>query len=147
MAAKEILGLRDWRLSDRHRLYGPCYMSDIDFLVAEYTNCQPKALVEYKHCNFSAVNTLLDNPGVRVVQSLADRASLPAWTAIYDPDSWVFKVFAVNAAARAIIGSQVYFTEVEYVCLLHQIRGATPGPEILAALNSTTNPIEPDGTD
>jgi len=135
MAATEIMGLRDWRLSERHRQWGWDTPScDLDFVLIEYDSAMPKALAEYKHCSPSGNSKVEENASIRAFRMLAHMAGLPAWVAFYRPWSWSFKVFSLNDAAREIWGAEEYvvLTELEYVAALYRLRGRSL-PDFVAA--------------
>lgn len=140
MAEKEIMGLRDWRLSQRHREWGgnaPAF--DLDFILAEYDMAKPVGLAEYKHHSRAGLSYVREDASIRTLRALADMAALPGWVAIYKPCSWSFKVYCLNDRARAVWGDAEYtiLTEREYVRGLYRLRGRTLPDDIAARLNGT----------
>ena len=132
---EEILGWRDERISEQHKTYGhDCPMIDMDFICAEFDQCAPKGLCEYKHCNVG-LRGLAERPGSQVLAALGDAAGLPAWIAIYDPVGWSYRVVPLNDLARQVFPCPRHFTEREYVALLYQIRGREAPAELLAMLH------------
>jgi hypothetical protein len=143
MAAEEIMHFRDWKLSLRHRLYGPDFpMFDLDFVVMESFDHTCRALVEYKHCH-SDWDSLAQRPIAKVLTSLGDAAGIPAWIAVYDPRTWNYKVLPLNDRAREVIQKK-YHTEVEYVSVLYRVKGMEAPAEVLAKLNATNRDIDPE---
>lgn len=141
MPDKEILGLRDWRLSERHRLWGgDCPMADLDFVVTEFDNCRPMALVEYKHCSPSGHSTIKETAQIKTIRALADMACLPAWVAFYRPWTWSFKIAPLNDKARILwqdAEDYIIVTESEYVETLYNLRGRRLPKIVAAKLNET----------
>ena len=130
-------------LSERHRLWGynvPCL--DLDFLLTEYSACQPVGLCDYKFAE-SIVRQVPETAGIRTLRNLASRANLPAWIAFYRPESWTIQVWCLNDQARAIFGQDWFnpFDEVDYVEKLHDLRGLEMPDEVRALVNHTGNRI------
>lgn len=144
MAATEIMGLRDWRLSERHRAWGlDAPACDLDFMLIEYDSAVPTALTEYKHCSPSGHSKVVENASLRAFRTLAHMAGLPAWVAFYRPWSWSFKVYSLNDAARAIWGADEYVirTELEYVTALYRLRDRSLPDFVAARCNQTHNTL------
>lgn len=136
MVAPERTGWRDERISVRHREWGgPIPCCDLDFLMLEYNNEVPAALVEYKHRNVLNNGSLLKwlcGPNPKALKKLADGyglgqpanlQKLPFLIAIYDPDSWWFIVRPLNDKARLYYEDHQFLTEQEYVRSLYKLRG------------------------
>jgi hypothetical protein len=72
---------RDLFMSKRHRLWGGnCPGADLDFLLVEYDQGIPMALVEYKK---EFETWLKDDVNIRAVANLGDMADIPALVAVY----------------------------------------------------------------
>lgn len=121
----ERTGWRDAKLSERHRRWG-CNVpaTDIDFLLAEYDRCEPKALVEYKHER--AFPVPVASPGLQAVSNLADRAEVPAFVVRYADDLSQYRVRALSSHATDIISTPETMSEAEYIDFLHVLRGRIP---------------------
>lgn len=122
---KERSGWRDELISARHRMWGwdvPCV--DLDFLLIEYDNHIPRALIEYK--NERATTFLLDKlpSGIEAIKRLGNTASIPVFVCRYASDfSWM-KVGAINKMAVDFLTVRVkLMSEYEYVKFLYSIRG------------------------
>lgn len=126
---------RDAWLSQRHRTWGyNCPAMDLDFVLVEYDNAQPVALIDYRHENGSID---LNSIGSRVLGNLADMAGIPAYIvqygfkAYHDDMLWAegvgdpwFRIHAINIDAHANLPDDGYTgTEFEYVAWLHRLRG------------------------
>ena len=136
MAAEEIYGYRDWELSQRHRNWGcDCPMQDADMIVWEYASRRVKAIVEYKH-------ERVDRRGLEsslAADVLRDAAGgrYPAWITVYDRVRWVFRITPVNELAQELFADKKWYTERQYVELLHRLRGLTAPPHVLEACRDT----------
>jgi len=120
----EQLGWRDARISQRHRLWGVCPATDLDFPLLEYSSAMPKALIEYKHRSFRVD---LDHRSLLALGTLASNSKIPAFVAEYDPDTWVVKLHALNAEAWDYMEAHKEtfrrMSEEQYVRVLHDLRG------------------------
>lgn len=135
----EITGWRDEWISGRHREWGvDCHATDIDFLMVEHSFGAPKALVEYKSIGSVAEPKWRDRPNYKALEALANAAGIPCFVLRYDrhnTDSW--KVTSVNQSAVSYVGVQAKMSEVEWVELLHRVRGLSPRcPHCGAGLSS-----------
>ena len=144
MPSQEILHLRDWQLSERHRAWGRnCPMIDLDFLAVEFDTLIPRGICEYKHCNTRFTDDeLCQRAGIRVVRTLANLAGLAAWVAVYNPNNWSFRVVALNEIARTLFGGKKIFTERDYVERIYHLRGSKLPADIEVQLNATFHGIE-----
>lgn len=123
MSAHERNGWRDAWISDRHRQWNSnCPAVDLDgWVVAEYDNRIPVALIEYKSKQarlniYDANNTALT--------TLANMAGLPLYIVVYDKDTLLFRVIPRNQPAEELLGSEpVTYSEAEYETFLLYIRG------------------------
>lgn len=130
----ERTGWRDGTLSERHRLYGwDCPAVDIDFLLVEFDQLLPAAIVEYK----AGLNRKPDftAAGIRTLRTLASLAQLPAWLAFYDSQSWTFKVYPLNTKAERLFEYGEVLPEVVYVQRLYLCRGRRLPAKIAVQLN------------
>jgi hypothetical protein len=136
---QEVHGFRDEALSRRHREWGfDCPAVDIDLLVVEYDSGLPKAIVEYKHERAPLPDMANLHPSYRAIKTLCDwhtTGPLPFFLAYYWPETWSFKVYPMNHAARRYFTEGVWLTEREYVDVLHTIRGRKMPKELWYALD------------
>lgn len=125
MSKYERTSWRDGLMSERHRHYGDnCPAMDIDFLLIEYDEARPVALVEYKNQQANAWRE--DNPSRRAVSRLADSAGLPAFYVRYATNFSWFNVAALNELAKPYLEeSPQLMTEVGWVEILYRLRGRT----------------------
>lgn len=124
MSAHERTGWRDEALSRRHREWGyNCPAVDLDFVMVEYDQSEPVALIEYKHEN--AQTLVPGHPSLVAIRRLADKAGIYAFVVRYGEDLDWYKVRALNFKARAVVpdmGGKL-LSEQEYVAFLHYVRG------------------------
>jgi len=146
---QERTGWRDQQISERHRHWGfNCPAVDLDFVMAEYNNAKPVALVEYKH--FNAIgNIKLQHATFRTLKDLADgyeNNGIPFFVAVYWPGSWAFRVVPVNEKAREIFPEgYTDLTEREFVSALYYMRGKcleSEGNHVLEKLRDDKPPLE-----
>jgi hypothetical protein len=89
------------------------------FTAIEYTRKRAKAIIEYKHKNW----TRRVDANIEVQADLADRAQLPFFVVIYDPDLCLFGVIPGNALARRFVPEdQVVMNETGYIDLQYRLR-------------------------
>lgn len=116
---------RDAQFSLRHRAWGwNCPAADVDFLMIEYDNAEPRAIVEYKH--ESAEGQTSTHPSYKAICRLADRGQVPFFAVRYADDLSWWIVTGLNRRARDLLGETVlrFFAEVEYVRFLYEkVRG------------------------
>jgi hypothetical protein len=128
----ELLGWRDKRISQRHRLWGVNVPAlDLDFPVLEYDGGKPAALIDYKYC---CANVDVNNPSLRALTILASNSLIPALVVRYDPDEWLFTLFPLNREAKALCRPYQVMCECEFVSFLYQIRGRFLPLEIMSGL-------------
>jgi hypothetical protein len=140
--AGERSGWRDQEISRRHRRWGfTITATDLDFLLVEYVLGLPVAIVEYKHCAAGPVD--LDHPTYLALRNLADRPpALPFVIARYWPDTWAFRVTAVNDVAAGHFGaSPCDLSEHDWVLALHDLRAMTAHAAVLRNLNQLMPPV------
>jgi hypothetical protein len=98
----ERTGWRDEELSRRHREWGPnCPAMDLDFVLLEYDNATPKALIEYKNSHVENID--ITRSSYTALIKLADNykdGPLPCLIAVYETKLWTFKVYPLNKPAR-----------------------------------------------
>jgi len=139
VTANERHNKRDDIISLKHRTWGfnvPAV--DIDFLMIEYDQSIPKALIEYRHIN----GAIRVDASIKAIIALANAANVPFFVVqyYYDTDNgklWKaatvdtpahFRILAMNPLAE-----QHWFTwddhdfidEQAYRKWLHEIRGRT----------------------
>lgn len=137
MTANERHNKRDAILSLKHRSWGfnvPAV--DIDFLMIEYDQSIPKALIEYRHIN----GAIRVDASIKAIIALADAANIPFFVVQYayaTDDGTLWKEATVDTPARFRIicmnplAEKHWFTwddndwldETAYKAWLHQIRG------------------------
>ena len=136
MSSNERTGWRGQEMSKRHRLYGlDCPAADVDFMLVEYDNKQPKALVEYKH--ELAMPVLASDPNLIAVTNLANLAGLPIFGVRYASDCSWFVVAPLNALATAFQPEKRTMSEIQYVELLYRLRGRTVPDNVVEKLAPT----------
>lgn len=120
----ERTGWRDLGLSERHRQWGfNCPAVDLDFVLCEYDQGEPYAIVEYKRD--TAAPTPLSHPTVRALERLATRAKVPFFFVVYTKDYAVYRVLPVNYFAQQKLQKTTTFSEPEYIEFLYRVRGRT----------------------
>jgi hypothetical protein len=139
MTANERHNKRDAILSLKHRSWGfnvPAV--DIDFLMIEYDQSIPKALIEYRHIN----GAIRVDASIKAIIALADAANIPFFVVQYayaTDDGTLWKEATVDTPARFRIicmnplAEKHWFTwddndwldEQAYRKWLHEIRGRT----------------------
>jgi hypothetical protein len=139
MTANERHNKRDAILSLKHRSWGfnvPAV--DIDFLMIEYDQSIPKALIEYRHIN----GAIRVDASIKAIIALADAANIPFFVVQYSyatDDGTLWKEATVDTPARFRIicmnplAEKHWFTwddndwldEQAYRKWLHEIRGRT----------------------
>lgn len=125
---------RDERLSERHRRYGSNAPAvDLDFILVEFDDCKPVALVEYKH--EKAREQYLSSPQFQVLINLADAADLPAFCVRYAFDFSWWKVVPLNKRAKEFLPERITLTEKQYVSMLYALRGRKAPQSVLDGLN------------
>lgn len=132
MSAHERTGWRDQQISERHRGWGyNCLAVDVDFLLIEYDQSIPVAIIDYKLGLDRDVKTRA--PNHRAQQHLHYRhgsqyVPVPHYVVTYrtEPD-WMFRILAVGAHAYFTLESSgtkegAALTELEYVKWLYRMR-------------------------
>jgi len=109
------------RLSQRHRTWGRNVpMTDLDQLIAvEYDQRKAAAIIEYKHVNTANGGR---NANLDALTDLAQRADLPLYLVLYDPDTypdnWTFTVSRITPAHP----DTITWDEPAFIEWLHRIR-------------------------
>jgi hypothetical protein len=120
----ERTGWRDEALSRKHREWGwDCPAVDLDFILVEYDQGLPVAVIEYKHENAKPVS--LTHPSYMALAILGERADLPIFVVRYADDFSWWEVQAINTVATAILSTLRRVSESQYVKFLHWLRGRT----------------------
>jgi hypothetical protein len=120
----ERTGWRDLGISKRHREWGlSCPATDIDFILTEYSSNRAVAFVEYK--NRHAKNVVPEkSSSLKTVVDMGNRLGIPVFAARYTEDYRWWIVHPLNDQARRYLPDVKYFmTELEWVKLLHRVRG------------------------
>ena len=136
MTANEQHFQRDSWLSQRHRTWGlNAPAMDIDFLLIEYDNCTPKAIIDYKHEN-STID--INSASARTLGTLGDMATIPAYIVVYGHDQYDknalwsapapeathwFTVNPLNDIAVNPHSNMIKIPELKYVDFLYKLRG------------------------
>ena len=100
MTANERHNKRDAILSLKHRSWGfnvPAV--DIDFLMIEYDQSIPKALIEYRHIN----GAIRVDASIKAIIALADAANIPFFVVQYayaTDDGTLWKEATIDTPAR-----------------------------------------------
>lgn len=126
MANIERTEWRDKRISEKHRQWGiSCLAGDVDFMLIEYIENIPVALIEYKHEMSRWSKT---DSGIRALTSLSNMASLPSFVVVYTDDLHYYTIYALNSRSAGLlqshgINSSERITERRYATFLNRIRG------------------------
>lgn len=134
----QVLSDDDWieshlRLSQRHRAWGwNVPMVDIDFLVVEYDQSRPVALIEYK--DRAATVQHSSHPSYKALRWLCDQAQVPFYAVRYASNFSWWRVIPVNAAARSVQDDTREMNERRYVEWLYWMRGRSVPAGIIKEL-------------
>lgn len=143
MSQQERSDWRDQAFSHRHRDWGfDCPAVDIDFLMLEYDEGKPIALVEYK-CFPAGPGDIDKNSSYRAMKNLVNGnkcGPIPFFVACYWPEIWAFRIHPMNNAARHVFATPEALTEREYVTKLYEMRGRTIPFDIRRSLNKHKPP-------
>lgn len=133
MSSDERTGWRDEGLSRRHRNWGfNCPCVDLDFLVVEFDQSEPVALVEYKH--EQAQPLLSSHPSYRALMALGRRAKVPVFAVRYGGDFSWFSVTPLTREAKLAMPEPSRLTEVDYVRFLYKLRKRIPPVDVTNGL-------------
>jgi len=121
----EQTGWRDEWISKRHRTWGyDLPATDIDFILLEYSNQEPVALIEYK--TVGSMRYLGTEKAIRdhrPVSTLAAMANLPAFIVAYDTKNIAFYVKSTNHAAERITEyNWLMMNETSFIDFLRDLR-------------------------
>lgn len=120
--SKERTGWRDERISRLHREWGyDCPAVDIDFLLIEYDEGIPVALVEYKHEEAQPVDR--DHPSYRAMLHLTSAADIPLFVVRYSDDLSQWAVTPIGYIARLLIHQKTTMTQAQFIDFLYELRG------------------------
>lgn len=132
MTAHERTGWRDQEISERHRTWGfNCPAVDVDFMLIEYDEGVPVAIIDYKFGLHRDVSPGAANH--RAQQNLYVKSDhqfypVPHYIVTYETKpSWRFRIRAVGVYAHIYMkvagGSELKtFCESEYVAWLYEMR-------------------------
>lgn len=123
---------RDLQLSKFHREFGYyCPAVDIDFLLVEWIDGKPVALIEYKrfHTNYNPNDFVY-----KAIRSLADASSIPFYIVEYTNTLRNFKVFSRNDIGKekikelSLSNTRIkndgdWITWYEYLTFLYKLKG------------------------
>jgi hypothetical protein len=136
---------RDKELSNRHRKWGfNCPAIDIDFLMIEYNNGLPVAIIDYKRYSGSVEN--VSQASFRAITALANNSNIPFFVVYYWEKIWAFKILPINDIGKKIIknnSDKTDYTEKEFVTLLYNIRNINLTKQERDILNSLNNEYPP----
>lgn len=123
-AAVERTGWRDEAISRLHREFGHDYPAvDIDFLLCEYDEGIPVAIIEHKKVGWREQKKW--HPSFTAVRSLADCARIPFWLCEYSSDLLQFKMFRMNSIALAMCPKELNLSRDGYKKFLDRLRYGT----------------------
>ena len=147
MSHNERTGFRDEALSRRHREYGyDCPAVDLDFPLIEYSKGKAVALIEHKY-HLADRADIRTSPSIEALRGLADGSNIPFLVVYYWRDPFSYEVHAGNNVAikyREERGKKhpiKQMSELDYVYMLHDLRGRAL-PENIKVILSTTKPPE-----
>lgn len=122
MSSTERTGWRDEDLSLRHRKWGQDVPAiDLDFLLVEYDNATPVALIDYKHTRHKPID--LTHASYRALAKLGDATGLPVFYVVYADGFQAWSITAINYRAKEIVRhSRICHSEIEYVEFLYRLR-------------------------
>jgi hypothetical protein len=126
MVIEERTGWRDLKLSKRHKLWGfDCPAVDCDFILTEYDNNIPIALIEHKHKLCGEIK--LSDSKLITIKNLGNMAKLPVFLTRYDDEDDIYKFWILGLNIRGIEILPVQFTSImltekKYVDLLYMFR-------------------------
>lgn len=138
----ERTGWRDQWLSARHKLWGfDCPATDLDFLMLEFNNEKPCALIDYKEEHHS--KDMSDSAsGRKASKILADNSKIPFLIVRYVSHGNSYRVITGNEYAYK--ACQEYMnvldrtlTEVEYVTFLYWLRGMEVPTSVIGEILDT----------
>jgi hypothetical protein len=103
---------------------------DLDFVLCEYDEGQPYAIIEYKAELARPVH--LAHPTMRALRNLSDRARLPFLLTTYATDYTLYRVQSLNyyATHHEAVHDQMEFSEQQYIDFLLRLRGRLPNGEL-----------------
>lgn len=123
---------RDEGISQRHRKWGfDCPAVDLDFLLLEYDNGEPVAIIEYKQEH--AATQWASHPSYRAIISLGTSAAVAVFAVRYSSDYLLYRVTPLNPKASQFMSGSHKLSEPEFVALLYQLRGREMPPNLLEA--------------
>lgn len=122
MVKQEETFWRDGKISQRHRTWGMNAPAvDIDWLVLEYDDAAPVAMIDWKAYGSPEVNLMSNN--LRALRSLANAAGIPLMIVYYQSFDWWFRVIPANVAATRYYPTTMVMSEQEFVGSLYRLRG------------------------
>ena len=125
----ERTGWRDQGISERHRRWGfNCPAVDLDFVLCEFDEGRPYAIVEYKCQGASPIHR--SHPTLRALADLGNRAKVPVFLVVYSRDYVVFRVVGLNYLGDQKVPQARDFNEQEYVSFLLSLRGRKPNGQL-----------------
>jgi hypothetical protein len=136
---------RDQRLSERHRKWGfNCPAIDIDFLMIEFHEGFPVAIIDYKRYTGSINN--LHQKSIKAISTLANNSKIPFFVVFYWDDVWAFQIKAMNNIAKNIlhqhkIEENKILTEQQYVYFLYKLRNIKLSKEEEELIKSLNNEL------
>ena len=144
IVAEERSGWRDEFISKWHRTLGwNAPACDIDclltgdgeitenFVMIEFDNKKPRALIEYKNCN---ADIDWKSASIKATRALADMAAIPFFVCVYkklENDPPVFWVHPQNSFAFNWLSHPARLSEREYVRFNYLLRGRSAPASML----------------
>ena len=145
----ERTGWRDLRLSNLHRDWGCCGAVDIDFLLIEYLAGYPKGIIEYKHEASNLAKAVLhrDKYGIaeemckgkntyNALVTLGNMGKIPVMLCAYTDDLSHYSPYPLNTYAQSYVHELRGYSEMDFVQLLHDIRGIKMSPQVIERIRS-----------
>lgn len=133
---QERSGWRDEWISERHRHWGyNCPAVDVDFVMVEYNQGTPVALVEYKADGNTYVARNMNHPTLKAIRILADNSKIPFLLVSYAKDPSWFRLTPANSFARKRFAAPVVMSEREYVGALYALRHMKLPDDLAQQLN------------
>jgi hypothetical protein len=123
-AREERNGWRDEAISRLHRQFGFDYPAvDIDFLLCEYDEGIPVAIIEHKCIGWKEQKKW--HPSFSAVRSIADTARIPFWLCEYAADLSFFQLSRMNSIALSMCPKELRLTQDGYRKFLERLRAGS----------------------
>lgn len=127
----ERTGWRDESISRLHREFGFDYPAvDVDFLLCEYDEGIPVAIIEHKHVSWTEQKKT--HPSFSALRCLADCARIPFWLCVYNTELTVFVLSRMNSIALSMAGKDLRLSREGYKNFLQRLRNPAVSESISA---------------